>query len=698
MKLYTKTYAQRQTRMIEGFEVPVPLPDMPSRKEMVNYDKPLLKQKFTRTEIPHDIHKWEKKREEEWVKAEWHKRLNGVWYLIKGEPVYVTGPAYVFFNYWRTEGGPLASFRMEAVDYFQVWDFILDTPKCYGLLDIKCRRVGDTEKALFCGWELITRYRNSNFGMQKTSDDEAWKNFQRVIRSNRLMAYFFKPVPFESDSPAKKMEFKYPKIKYGKKYTKHDIKYDPETELNSSIDYRSTKEREYDGERLRYYYMDEPGKIPPSRMDVGRQWGIVKLCLTLDVGQKIIGKAALTTTVEEFGDGSSVVIIQELWDMSNPNDLNEVGETATGLYRWFRGYKFAAPIDDFGIANVEVATREREARIKQLTKEKKFKQLTDYMRQFPATIEESLVPSSDDCSFNAYLLDEQIRELQERLDSGEDWPSRPRRGNLVWANGKGSDVRWVPDDNGRWEISGHPYIPNQRRRGENGGWIPEGTEFGAGCDPIDHMRPTKDGSDAAIAVGSVPNMVRENGELLEYDEYGNITNAEHLVTDRPVCTYVNRPSSPYAFYDDVIKTVVYYGCRINVETQKPGVMNYMIENGYGAYLANQPIMTDARGMAGKRKMNMQGTPANENTIGIYIEAIKVHTDTRIRAYQHLELLKDMRFFNGADKKNRTKRDITIAWGWARVLLNSMAYLDKKYEKKTGWSKIPFRTYQHHNNN
>jgi len=262
MRLYTKTYAQRLTRNIPGFEVPVPLPDMPPRKEMVNFELNVTKQKFVRTEVPHDIKNWEKKREDQFVADEWHKRLNGVWYLIKGEPVYVTGPAYVFFNYWQTEGGTLPHFRMEAVDYFQVWDFILDSPKCYGLLDIKCRRVGDTEKALFCGWELVTRYKNSNFGMQKTTDDEAWKNFQRVVKSNRFMVYFFKPVPFDSDSPSKRLDFKYPKTKNNKKQrsAKEDIKYDPKTELGSSIDYRPTELKAYDGERLRYYYLDEPGK------------------------------------------------------------------------------------------------------------------------------------------------------------------------------------------------------------------------------------------------------------------------------------------------------------------------------------------------------------------------------------------------------------------------------------------------------
>lgn len=697
MKLYVKRYSQQLTTEIEGFELPVELPDMPPRKEMVNYGLPAEKQFFVRTEVPKDLAN-NKEKEAAFVRDEWHKRWNGIWILIKGQPVYITGPAYVFFNYWHTEAGPLPDFRMEAVAWFQIWDMVLRSSRCYGILDIKGRRVGDTEKALFCGWELITRYRKSWFGMQNTTESDAWENFNRVVMSNRSMVYFFKPVPFDTDMPKSIMEFKFPAQRPGSKDKKR-IKYDLSIELDSKIDYKATEVKKYDGKRLRFYHLDEPGKIAVSKMDIVKQWGIVKLCLTKANGKYLIGKAMLTTTVEQLGDGSTVEKMKELWDGSNPTATSEHGETSNGLWRWFRSYKFGADIDQYGHHLVEEATIARNARIEQLLRDKQFDVLTAYKRQFPATIEEALVPSEAECSFNAYLLDEQTRKLNQMVTSGQEWPTKPRRGNLEWMNGFGSNVRWIPDDNGRWEISQHPGNPNNRHQVSPGVWAPGNFEFAGGVDPIDHLKPQRDASNGAIAIGAInnPNLEPYSAQL-EFDEHGNVTNPHMLMSDRCSCTYRNRPNNPYDFYDDVIKTVVYYGCRVNVETQKPGVINYMNQKGYGQFIANQPLTTNHKVLSTRthRNMQSQGTPANTETIASYIEAIKVHVQTKSGTYTHMDLLSDMRQFTG-EKKNRTERDLTVAWGWALVLMNSMAYLSEKKTQTQKWPVLPFKTYQHNNN-
>lgn len=698
MKLYTKTYTQRLTREVEGFEMPVELPDMPRERDMINYGLPIEKQKFRRTELPGDFFSWDKPRQDQYVADEWHKRYNGVWFLIKGNPVYITGPAYVFFSYWYTEAGPLPDFRMEAVDWFQVWEMVLRHPKCYGIFDIKGRRVGDTEKALFCGWELVTRYRKSWFGMQNTTEDDAQENFNRVVMSNRSMIFFFKPMVFGSDMPKRMLEFKYPARKEASKNEAQQQQYDLRYELDSKIDFRATEVKKYDGKRLRYYHLDEPGKISVSKMDIVKQWGIVKHCLSKNNGRYLIGRGMLTTTVEEFGDGSSVEKAKEMWDSSDPNNRNNYGETVSGLWRWFRGYKYGAVVDEYGYHKIEEATAERNEKIAQFIKAKQFDQLTSYKRQYPATIEESLVPNEADCSFNAFLLDDQKQWLDEKLAADEEWDTKPRRGNLEWKNGFGSDVKWVPSPTGRWEISMHPGMPNQRRRSSDGRWIPEGTMFAGGCDPVDHLKPQKDASMGAIAIGALynPNL-EKNAHLFEYDEFGNLLTAQLKMTDRPVCIYRYRPNNPYDLYNDVIKTVIYYGCKINVETNKPGVINYMNQKGFGLYVANQPLTTSHKSL-NRRQRNVEsaGTPATPETIASYIEALKVDVETQVGCYMHPDLISDMRLFTG-EKKNRSSRDLTVAWGWAKVLMNSMTYLAEKTDKRVRWVAPPFRTYSYNNN-
>ena len=692
MKLYVKRYTEGRTTTWRGFERPVELPDMPNLKDIVNYGRSVRLQKFERTIVPENLH-LDPKKEEEFVKAEWHKRLNGVWIYIKGEPVYLTGPAYVFFNYWYTEAGSLPDFRMEAVAWFQIWDMALRDPRCYGILDIKGRRCGDTEKSLFCGWELVTRYRHSWFGMQNTTEKDAAENFDRVVLSNRAMVYFFKPVLFDSDMPKAIMEMKFPAQKVHSE-KKKKVKYDRKIELNSKIDYKPTKLKKYDGKRLRFYHLDEPGKITPSEMDVVKQWGIVKLCLTKTNGKYLVGKSIWTTTVEKLGDGGTVERMQKMWDSSNPNAVSSFGETSSGLWRWFRDYKYGADVDEYGYHMEDDATQIRDATIDQYLKEKDFESLTEYKRKFPATIEEALVPTEGECSFNAYLIDEQTRFLDAAIKSGEEWPTKPRTGNLEWIAGYGSGVRWIPDPNGRWEISAHPQNPNQRAIGPNGKYMPTTIEYAAGCDPVDHLKPMRDASFGAIAVGALHNPAMErHGHLFKFDEHGNILNQYMQVTNRCACVYRNRPNNPHDFYDDVIKTVTYFGCKVNVESNKPGLINYMNMKGFGAYLSNQPFMTDHKAWARRQQRNVAsaGTPAATETIGSYIEAIKVHVQTSIGTYTHPMLLADMRQFTG-DKDNRTKRDITVAWGWALVLMNSMSYLSEKKEAVKGLKTLPFRTF------
>ena len=67
-------------------------------------------------------------------------------------------------------------------------------------------------------------------------------------------------------------------------------------ELGSSIEVRATVKNAFDGRKLRRYTLDEAGKC--EEMDVYEAWRIHKQCLR--IGQKMVGKAKITTTVEQM--------------------------------------------------------------------------------------------------------------------------------------------------------------------------------------------------------------------------------------------------------------------------------------------------------------------------------------------------------------------------------------------------------------
>jgi len=704
-KLYVKRFTQGNVIEVDGFEMPVRLPDMPARSTMQNFYLPERKQKFQRTVVPKDLEQWQKPKREEFIANEWHKRLNGIWILIKGEPVYLTGAAYVFFNYWYMETGNLPTFRMEAVEYFWVSDMAELDHTCFGLLDIKCRRVGDTEKEIFLGWEMCTRYRNSWFGMQNQSDTDAKANFQRAVLGAQRMPFFFAPVLFAGDTPQGEMIWRFPQNRVA------GVRIDRKLELGSKMDFRPTKERLYDGKRLRRYHLDEPGKISPVVMNCHTTWQIVRLCLSLNNGQRIIGKAALTTTVEELGDGASVTIMQKLWDESNPNDVNELGRTTSGLWRIFRGYLLGADVDEYGFHKRAEAKRMRDIEIENLRKRNQYDQIVQLKRKQPANIHEALATSGTDCILGAHLIDEQISVVEEMIAAGRDWPQRPVTGDFVWSGVFGSPVLWKPSPHGKFEVSSHPPVPNKRIM-ESGGWVPDSVDlFAAGADPIDHITAKKTqkkvqfkedgsahgaGSDGALTIGAMFNDIREMVPL-EYDEHGNILNTEEMITNRCVCIYAERPFNPYVYYEECLKALIYFGCKVNIETQKPGMISWMIEKGFIGYLAKRPIIVDPKALiAGGRKSEDIGTPATPGSIDAYVGAIKRHNSQFIGTHTHLRLLRDMRQFNG-QADNRTKRDLTVAWGNTLTMMNNSTFEQEQLAKTNRPMGIPFSLFAYDNN-
>ena len=136
----------------------VKLPTPPPEYEMVNYGLPKEKQKFVRRPVPKDIKYWDPKDIRDYVDAEWHRRKHGYWVLIRGEAYYITGAADVYFNYWTAQIGTIPEFRFTQLEWWWEWFDVENDPECFGKLDIKCRRIGDTELALAAVWERTTRW------------------------------------------------------------------------------------------------------------------------------------------------------------------------------------------------------------------------------------------------------------------------------------------------------------------------------------------------------------------------------------------------------------------------------------------------------------------------------------------------------------------------------------------------------------
>lgn len=707
--MYTKSYAKNPEHVIiEGFDVPVSLPRKPKASEFRNYGLPVEKQKFVRDEVPKDIYLWPKMDYDKFVEKEWHKRRNGEWWLIKGKEIYITGPAWFYFNRWEIEAGGRPDFRMEAVEWFWAWDFCLNDPNCFGMLDIKCRRLGDTEKALCAGYELVTNYRKSWFGMQNINAEDAQANYMRVVEANAEMVKWFKPVHRGPERPEKRLEFKYPSemitAKSLRNKTDDGMILDGTQELGSKIDFKPTKHKAYDGKRLRYYHMDEPGKLSPKDMNVEMQWGVVKKCLSLYNEKVIIGKAMFTTTVEDDEKEKakatidSIQICKKLWDGSDPRQKNAVGRTLTGLYRYFRNYENAAEVDEWGFHKIDEAKRYRDAQIASFLKIGDLDGLIRYKRQVPKTIEEALSVPATDCVLYPALLDIQMERIKEwgeyNMKTAGDPRFRPYpqaiRGDFAWKHGFKSEVIFVPNDNGKFWVSGHPPLPNHKII--DGGIVYPGNkgQFSIGVDGIDHKGKT--GSDFAISVFRNWDPKAETDLVWEEGELGpEIANKWAMKTRRFVCTYSYRPSSPEEAYEDCLKCAIYYGVPIYAERQKRGVLAYFETHRMHAYLAWKPQWVKI----GSKKESDAGQHQSQEFAVLWMDELKMHIYHYHETYVHHHQLATFRNFTG---ENPGDCDQVISSGLA--LVDSKQYIIKLMREEQmpkSSSVFPFPTYQVTNN-
>lgn len=706
-ELYTCSFSGgNETRLVS--EVQIELPDMPPEEEMRNYDKAIKDQKFTREVIPDDIYTWPEWKIEEYAKAQWHRRLNGEWWLIKGEPFYIPGGALTFFDYWTTEGGKKPAFRMEALDFFLFWYmFVERDPNIFGMYDLKCRRLGDTEKIMFLVWERTTRFKNVKAGLQSYTDDEAAANFSRLTTGNANMPFFFKPLHSGSDKmclaymrPSEVMTLK--KIREMSK--RIDTKNEHEQFLNSYIDYESTQTGKYDGRQLFTYHLDEVFKIKPHLLNPKEQWKNIKKVQSLNNDMLIYGKSVFSSTVEEKTTGdvdeTTIDIAEWFWDNSDPNDRNEFGRTYSGLARVFRGYEYNAPIDEYGFHQVEKARNFRDAKIKQYREKGDFAGLLDLYHKEPASPEEALSQASEKCVLFPEMCHARLNQIKNGLNRWDEKVAgyRPKvvEGELVWENGiRNTRVVFIPTKGGKWHISQHPLRPNAVSRRPGVYRKSDGTPvdmamfrpdnmgyYRMGCDPYDADEVVGKGSDGAFTVKRRMYLPGETKQL-EFDEAGFIKNVEDMETNTYIVDYKYRHKNPYKFYDDVIKTCWYYGVAVFVELDKPGFAIWAKQNGYGGFLQYEPPSLLS---ATLRRNARQGAKATTDVVNTYVEKLVSYVSRYIWNQHHPRIIQNWARFIPA---KRTKFDMSVATGFTELADDDNRYTTDNKKQRNNWSHSPY---------
>lgn len=567
--------------------------------------------------------------------TEWDRRINGFWFMNNGVPTYLTGIHYFYLTWWRIDIG-YPSYRQSDRDFFYMWKYCEDDPKCFGLIEAARRRSGKTYRATVILFEEVSRRSEANAGMQSKKDEDAAIVFSKLVQAFSQLPDFFKPNFNDRSGPKPKNRLEFSPVQR----QVDNIK----PELSGKIDYQANDILAYDSQKLIRYLNDECGKN--TKVDVSIGWSIARECLRLGVSQ-IVGKAFYTTTIEEGGSDN----FRKLWDSSDFNDKDEItGGTSTGLYRTFTpAYKNVDDfVDRYGICD-EVAAKE--AMVKERAAKKTNRDRAEYIRKYPFDITEAFYSINEDCIYDSLKINNQAKLLD--VKGKTEWYTV---GNLQWQNGEiGDDVVFIPNINGRWKINNDFIRADEATPGgltnkfqKIGGKFHPLSDNTAitGADTFDHSR--KNLSDE-----------RQASDAAFYTFWRHDPLAPEL-DDTFVCEYIYRQPDADLMAEDLAMQCCYFGTPAVIENNKPGAIMWFDRNGLKPFI----VKVDKReGISGSTKNKQSMAEVTEAYINDHIEKVVFH-----------KLLSD---WNNFSLEHSTAYDAAMGSGWALLIATRIG---KKFQQ------------------
>lgn len=664
------------------------LPKVPKRKDILYSDLPKAEQYWRRFEVPNGISPDNKDLWDEYIKEEFRKRREGLWFMNNGVPTYITGNHYFALQWVKMlDNGGYMDFRLAQLSMFYHLEGCIIDDRSLGQLFVKSRRTGFTYIILAIILNMSTSTRNNNFGITSKSNTDAKKAFLKYRYALLNLPFYFVPlIKGKLDSP-KEFEFASP-LNNSKDSKKSKVN-NGDDYLNNLVDYLPTKEDSYDGQAMKIYLGDEAGKWEKPH-DYINHWG--QISPTMLEGGTVVGKAFIGSTVGAMSKGGSQ--FKEMYNASNIKQRNTItGMTSTGLYRYFLPAQdnMSAFTDKHGVCHQqkpEVKTYNVNGKLirsgsidylisqEEAKKAENDKSLNEQYRAFPRTIEHAFRDEANECIFNLTKLYEQIEHNEKMTEE-----QRYVLGNFEWVDGVvDAKVEFHTRADGRFKVAWMPSKVDgteefqNRVRETNGLFYPLNTDLVRfGCDPFSYKSTHGEGSKGGIH-GKTVNLPQGNAPKNKF-----------------VLEYIARPPDDNIFFEDVIKCVKFYGSPILVESNRLDLLRHMYNRGYRAFAMDRldrpknklnpnELKFGGQLMSGQdildSHMGAIGTWV-QNYVGVYNDDVK-----RLRPLGEMgdmpfnETLKDWIAF---DPDKRTKFDATISSGLAIMACQTDKYRGKTVE-------------------
>ena len=685
-------------------------------------------------------------KEIQWIKRQIRRHYKGYFFFNNGTPTYIPGCMYTYLNFWpignpknkaglpeyrdrdrRWFLGVMYAFKTKdgffrykvvysdgeenfvryfnmkkSVDefieryknsYIEEGEFIVDTGErtMYGVVYPKHRREGATSRAGFMNWYITATMGIQRFGgIQSMSDYHSTQVFvDHIAKRLRRMPFFFKLMTEGSSVPKEAISFTAPASRAAGSVGTTSL---PPHE--GWINHRPSGERAYDMEKLHFIHHDEVGKVDPKagiNINIIERWRVVMKCLAQ--GPYIHGLGLLTSTLGEMERGGGEQM-KRLILASKFNERNDNGQTASGLFTiFFPAYDgLDGFIDEYGNSIIDDPNRPIKnsdgrvvmigARTYLSNKRKTFEAngdqtgLIEEMQNFPWTLKECFMSASKDSSFPVLKIKKRITELTFQQ-------SVTRRYNFEWTEGRGSNVRLVPDDEGKFIIS-HMPPPGQRNQKE---WDPDleswkpswqvMNKYVMGADPAKYESEEITGKKKSYHAGA---MFYKKDSSIDGDNNNEIKLRSQWISDKFVLTYKQRDVSREEYADDMAKACVFYGAMLYPEMNITHLYERFLDWGLRGYLLYDMDENGIRKpLPGRVTTDGQNNSTKQEIFDSWEQYLKVGCETE----NHIELLEECGNIDG--RKEMTKYDLFTSGGYA--LLGSKSIYPKFVEMNEQSSKI-----------
>lgn len=673
-------------------------PEQPDHKQILNWDKTTINQKWKREEIPNDLgeHNWHYAKFENYIDECHKRRYEGVWVYIKGIPVYIPG-TYYYGLQWIREEHQYPKFRIIQNELMIFWEACKADDRCYGMQYVKNRRFGATMLGIFELLESGTITSNKLLGIVSKKGKDAKKIFNRLVRAFKRVPPFFIPETDGNTTPKTELIFAKPSRKRKKGETLKE-----EEALETEIVWHNTEINAMDGDKIFRSILDESAKYP-KEVPFDDYWYIVKT--SHRVGRRITGKSFVISTVNDLDKGGREY--KTVWDQSDISKRNDNGQTKSGLYRIFIPAKYGLEgfYDEYGFSIVDEPTEPVKSDIGDTIKQGSASYLkaeldalkddpakyNEQLRQFPDTERDAFRESADECAFDLMKLLEQIDHNEFELEDSEYGNNLVERGNFEWKDGiQDTEVIWRPNlEKGRFWIrkDAHPPLEyrNQKEMKMIRGilaWAPKNEHIGCGgVDPYNRSKTVDNrGSQGSIHfstkynTGPFPN----NAFILEY---------------------IDRPSKVELFYEDVIMAMVYLSMPILPELSSEKFSQYLIDRKYRHFVKNNPFkkwddMSDSEKTFGgvppqDAKIGDQQYYAVEAYIADHVGVARDTSNRPIGQMGEMYFNRTLIQWKEVDPQKRTKYDAYISSSLS-ILGNQNRVIQEVEKPKP--MRIPFKKY------